>query len=241
MPVHRWQCADTFAGSHRHWLCGGVWMGCGAQNNSKEQPAYDYECWKNERVMRRYTYTFKRYNDTYTLEWFQTCCFFVFVKCYYLVVPGSSKKTTTHTYMVLWSCSRPPAPQLNVEHTGCTRRPSKKTTVLVTRVFHYHVLQHWVGGCCNSTSCCRCGCFFGRTRYHSNPYTNSITIVLCCVPWLKKLESFKKTPSSSVFVSPSNWGITFKHPESVDGKTPTKHQFIGKLRRRWWLGRSWII
>ncbi len=146
MPVHRWQCADTSAGSHRHWLCGGVWMGCGAQKNSKEQPAYDYECWKNERVLRRYTYTFKRYNDTYTLEWFQTCCFFVFVKCYYLVVPGSSKKTTTHTYMVLWSCSRPPAPQLNVEHTGCTRRPSKKTTILVTRVSHYHVLQHWVGG-----------------------------------------------------------------------------------------------
>ena len=60
--------------------------------------------------------------------------------------PGSSKKTTTHTYMVLWSCSRPPAPQLNVGHSGCTRRPSKKTTILVTGASHDNLLQHWVGG-----------------------------------------------------------------------------------------------
>ena len=48
------------------------------------------------------------------------------------MIPGSSKKTTTHTYTVLWSCSCPPAPKLNVGHSGCTRRPSKKTTILVT-------------------------------------------------------------------------------------------------------------
>ena len=83
-------------------------------------------------------------------------------------LPGSSKKTTTHAYEVLWSCSRPPAPQLNVGHTGCPRRPSKKTAILVTGASHYHILQHWVGGCrgcCNSTSWCPCGCFFWRTRY----------------------------------------------------------------------------
>ena len=62
------------------------------------------------------------------------------------VIPGSSKKTTTHTYTVLWSCSRPRAPQLNVGHSGCTRRPSKKTTILVTGASPYNLLQHWVGG-----------------------------------------------------------------------------------------------
>ena len=59
---------------------------------------------------------------------------------------GVFKKTTTHTYTVLWSCSRPRAPQLNVGHSGCTRRPSKKTTILVTGASHYNLLQHWVGG-----------------------------------------------------------------------------------------------
>ena len=40
----------------------------------------------------------------------------------------------------------PPCPQLNVGHSGCTRRPSKKTTILVTGASHYNLLQHWVGG-----------------------------------------------------------------------------------------------
>ena len=34
------------------------------------------------------------------------------------VLPGSSKKTTGLTYTVLWSCSRPRAPQLNVLGTA---------------------------------------------------------------------------------------------------------------------------
>ena len=40
----------------------------------------------------------------------------------------------------------PPCPQLNVGHSGCTQRPSKKTTILVTGASHYNLLQHWVGG-----------------------------------------------------------------------------------------------
>ena len=40
----------------------------------------------------------------------------------------------------------PPCPRLNVGHSGCTRRPSKKTTILVTGASHYNLLQHWVGG-----------------------------------------------------------------------------------------------
>ena len=48
-----------------------------------------------------------------------------------------------HGHMELFA---PPCPQFNVGHSGCTRRPSKKTTILVTRAFHYNLLQHWVGG-----------------------------------------------------------------------------------------------
>jgi len=71
---------------------------------------------------------------------------YMIIYIYMICHTGFFKKTTTRTYTVLWSCSRPPAPQLNVGHSGCTRRPSKKTTILVTGASHYNLLQHWVGG-----------------------------------------------------------------------------------------------
>ena len=69
-------------------------------------------------------------------------CFFIVFHWWYRVLKKNNHPHI-HGHMELFA---PPCPQLNVGHSGCTRRPSEKTTILVTGASHYNLLQHWVGG-----------------------------------------------------------------------------------------------
>ena len=61
---------------------------------------------------------------------------------WYDMIPGSSKKTTTHTYGTV----RAPLPPTQCWAQRVYTTAFKKTTILVTGASHYNFLQHWVGG-----------------------------------------------------------------------------------------------